>query len=292
MGGGPHTPGGMNPLPASDAFYFRSDAGQRLCVHHAPRPATTVVRAAVLYLHPFGEEMNKSRRMAWLQARALAAADCAVLQIDLLGCGDSSGLLSDASWQAWLDDVHAACHWLTERYPGAPLWLWGLRLGGLLATEAAAGLDRPAHLLLWQALVTGKTQLQQALRLKAAGSLDTGGSPQTLMAELRARLAAGGTVDVAGYPLPAGLARSLEAAALKLPRAGSRVHWFEVSARPEAGLAAASSAALARWRTAGVDLRWQVLRGPAFWQAADIELAPELIQPSVDAICGNAGVAA
>ena len=242
----------------------------------------------MLYLHPFGEEMNKSRRMAWLQARALAAADCAVLQIDLLGCGDSSGLLSDASWQAWLGDIAMACHWLAARYPDAPLWLWGLRLGGLLATEAAAALDRPAHLLLWQPVLAGKTQLQQMLRLKAAGSLDSGDSPQTVMAELRATLAAGGTVEVAGYPLPAGLARALEAATLRLPQAGSRVHWLELSARPEAGLAAASGAVMADWRKAGVDLRWQLLRGPAFWQAAEIELAPALIQPSVDAVCGDA----
>ncbi len=39
----------------------------------------------VVHVHAFAEEMNKSRRMAAMQSRALAAAGFAVLQIDLLG---------------------------------------------------------------------------------------------------------------------------------------------------------------------------------------------------------------
>ena len=39
----------------------------------------------------WAEEMNKARRMAALQARLLAENGYAVLQIDLHGCGDSSG---------------------------------------------------------------------------------------------------------------------------------------------------------------------------------------------------------
>ncbi|MBK8384562.1 MAG: hypothetical protein IPL11_02315 [Candidatus Accumulibacter sp.] len=41
---------------------------------------------------------NKSWRIVPLQARALATAGYAVLQIDLMGCGDSSGDFGDATW--------------------------------------------------------------------------------------------------------------------------------------------------------------------------------------------------
>src|SRR5687768_8838655 len=76
-------------------FLSAPHGGRRFCLLHMPsRPA----RALVVYVHPFAEEMNKSRRMAALQARALAASGHAVLQIDLLGCGDSSGDFGDASW--------------------------------------------------------------------------------------------------------------------------------------------------------------------------------------------------
>jgi alpha/beta superfamily hydrolase len=40
--------------------------------------------------------MNKARRMAALQARALAALGYGVLLLDLHGCGDSSGDFGDS----------------------------------------------------------------------------------------------------------------------------------------------------------------------------------------------------
>ena len=66
----------------------------------------------MVYIHPFAEEMNKARRMAALQSRALAAAGFDVLQIDLLGCGDSSGDFGDATWNDWVNDVVHGCRWL------------------------------------------------------------------------------------------------------------------------------------------------------------------------------------
>jgi len=87
----------------------------------------------VVFAQPFVEEMNKSRRMAALQARALAGQGWAVLLPDLLGCGDSPGDKGDARWTAWVDDsvalagcaVHAqmvigrAC-WQTSEIEDAP----------------------------------------------------------------------------------------------------------------------------------------------------------------------------
>ena len=51
----------------TEAFFLPSPehpAGQRFCIYHPPQGAT--VRALVVYVHPFAEEMNKSRRMAAL----------------------------------------------------------------------------------------------------------------------------------------------------------------------------------------------------------------------------------
>ena len=47
-----------------------------------------------------------------------------VLQIDLFGCGDSSGDFSDARWDIWKQDIAAAREWLEERI-SAPVSLWG-----------------------------------------------------------------------------------------------------------------------------------------------------------------------
>ena len=275
----------MSHPPVPDTFFLPRPAGQRLCVYHAPHDAARPARATVVYVHPFAEEMNKARRMAALQARALAAQQCAVLQIDLLGCGDSSGLLSDARWADWLADVHAACDWLTQQHAGAPLWLWGLRAGALLAVDAATARQHGAHLLLWQPMAAGKPLVQQFLRLKAAASLSDGAAAKAAMAAIRQALAAGETVDIAGYPLSAGLVQDLEAAVLAKPPANSQVHWLEVSPRADATLSPASTRVLEAWQDAGQVVHASVVSGPAFWQATEIEEAPALLQASLAAIC-------
>jgi len=122
-------------MATTAAFYSASDPGplgQRFCLWHAS--SAQAPRALVVHVQAFAEEMNKSRRMAALQARAQAGADCAVLQFDFLGCGDSAGEFSDATWRAWVDDVLAAVNLgrlrQADTWPGAaavPLWLWGQR---------------------------------------------------------------------------------------------------------------------------------------------------------------------
>jgi exosortase A-associated hydrolase 2 len=268
-------------LPAADG------SGQRLCVLHAP--TALPVRAAVLYVHPWCEEMNKSRRMAAWQARALAAAGCAVLQIDLHGCGDSSGDFEDARWEGWVDDVLLAARWLQQRHSVA-LWLWGLRAGCLLAVQAARRLSAPCHFLFWQPSPSGKALLQQFLRVKAAADLQQG-EGKGAVEQARAELAAGRPVEVAGYRLPPGLAHGLEQAALNPPppsqgpqaRTG-HVVWIELSTREGAALLPASASKADAWRAAGYAVHSQVLQGPAFWQTQEIEDAPALIEATRSAV--------
>jgi exosortase A-associated hydrolase 2 len=267
-----------------EAFFLPapgSPAGQRLCVHHRPTGAAT--RSAVVYVHPFAEEMNKSRRMAALQARALAAAGHAVLQIDLLGCGDSSGNFADASWDSWTDDVVKGARWMQARTPDAPLWLWGLRGGCLLAAEAAGRLGDPVDLLLWAPVSSGRQVLQQFLRMKSMAKR-LAGQGEKGRATPRDELAAGNSVEVGGYELSPALAEGLERARLTPPPTCRRLEWIEVSTRPEAGLAPASQSVLEAWRGASVAVSSQVVAGPAFWQTTEIEVAPALIETTVDCL--------
>src|SRR6476620_8431972 len=119
----------------AEPFFLQTDRGRRFCLYHAPR-AEKECRGAFIYVHPFGEEMNKSRRMAAMQARAFAAMGFGVLQIDLFGCGDSSGEFREARWNIWKQDLAVARSWLGNRV-AAPVSLWGLRLGALLALDFA-----------------------------------------------------------------------------------------------------------------------------------------------------------
>lgn len=276
-------------VPSLDAFFQPApDGGQRLYLHHQPPPGVPL-RGAVVYLHPWAEEMNKARRMAALASRALAADGWAVLQIDLLGCGDSSGDFGDATWQAWVDDATQAAEWMQRRYPDARLWLWGLRAGALLAAAAAPRLAGSVDLLLWQPVQQGKAVIQQFMRLKAAAQLADGGGGAILTA-LRADLAAGRPVEIAGYTLSPGLAQGLDETRLAppLPRHSEpRVVWLETSTQPDAGVSPAARAATPQWEAAGWRVDLQVVAGPAFWQTTEIEDAPDLIDATVRALRGH-----
>lgn len=266
--------------------------GARLAIFHPP--AHECAHGLVVHVHAFAEEMNKSRRMVAMQARALAAAGFAVLQIDLLGCGDSAGDFGDAGWSRWVDDVRLAVQWLQQHHRQAangtvlPLWLWGLRAGTLLATEAAERIAQDGmccNFLFWQPTPAGKLLLQQFLRLKAAGGL-AAGRAKAVMEELRAQMAAGQPVEIAGYQLARSLSQGLEQAQL-LPPVGmpaGRLVWLEISTAEQPTLAPAGAATLAAWRGAGWSVQAQSVRGPAFWQTTEIEDAPELVATTVSAL--------
>jgi uncharacterized protein len=271
-------------LPAPDWFFLAAPGGQRFCIHHRPagRP-----RGAVVQVHAFAEEMNKCRRMAALQSRALAAAGFAVLQIDLYGCGDSSGDFGDASWRAWLDDVLLAAGWMARQHD-APLVLWGVRAGCLLAAQAGAELAVPAAALFWQPVIAGKTALQQFLRLALVGGLQSGSSPG-LGAQLRQQLAAGASVEIAGYALSAALAGGLEAATLTAWPGALPSTWFEISTRDSTEPSPPLTAAAGRWAAAGSPCRVESIQGPAFWQTTEIEVAPALLSATVAAALRGTG---
>ena len=176
--------------PRVEPFFFDARPGTRFSLYHAPN-SQVAPRGAILYVHPFAEELNRTRRMAAQQSRAFAALGYAVLQIDLFGCGDSCGEFNAGRWQIWHDDLALAAEWLAERDSG-PLTLWGLRLGGLLALDAAARL-RPRCVLLWQPFMSGRACINQFLRLSEQLQDPAPGAPRSTAA-LRAQLAVHATV--------------------------------------------------------------------------------------------------
>ena len=257
-------------------FFLPVGDGQRLCIFHPPHGAAP--RGRVLYLHPFAEEMNASRRMAAATARAMAADGWAVLQIDLLGCGDSSGVLEDATWKAWVQDGVAAAQWLGQQASG-PLWLWGLRTGALLAAHVAEQLPTPANLLLWQGATNGQTLLQPWLRLATVAQMMGQAPGQRSAAQ---RLAEGETVHLGGYPVTPLLAEGLGRAHLHPPSHGKagQLVWLEMGDSPSP----AATRAVQPFEAAGWRVHTQAVPGPQFWQVVTGETAPALIEASVQAL--------
>ena len=266
----------------------------------------------MVYVPPFGEELNRTRRMAALQSRALARAGFDVLQLDLAGCGDSAGQFADATWDGWVADVMAARAWLLQRHAGQnggarhtvtpPVWLWSMRAGCLLAAEVVRRMaPAPVNLLFWQPVISGAVYLTQFLRLRVATDLVRGAgktgtgraagddgpgrpvglTPQQLLAQ-------GETIEVGGYALSPTLANALGTAHLNDLPAGSRLLAFEFATTVQAQQRAAVSPALgqqvARWQQHGIDAVCQSVQSLPFWQTPEVEVAPAVFERVVDAL--------
>lgn len=231
----------------------------------------------VLYLPAFAEEMNRFRSHATAAARALATAGYQCLLLDPHGTGESEGEIVDGDWDAWLDDAAAAGHWLIAQN-GQPLTLWGVRTGALLAAEVAAkALVEVQGLLFWQPVSDGKLFLNQYLRLRIASQLVKDTERETTDT-IRARLAAGEVLEVAGYPLTGGLADSLAARRLDslLAHAHQRIAWAEVVAKPGQPLALPSRKLLDQLQAAGTQVVSEAVSCPMVWQVHERVDAPEL----------------
>ena len=268
------------------AFFLPVASGRLFCLFHRPDDEANA-KGAVIYVHPFAEEMNKSRRMAALQARAMASAGYFVLQVDLLGCGDSSGDFGDATWESWVENLVEAESWLRDR-TGAQLWWWGLRAGCLLAVAAADRIGQPCDMLMWQPVVSGKQHLQQFMRLKIAGDL-LGGGAKGAMDDLKQQLAQGTPVEIAGYLLSPSVASGLEKAELSVPRVVRRLEMIEVSSNAGGDVSPALGARIEKWRSAGIEARAFSVAGPAFWLTTEIEECPDLISAALRVLVGAGG---
>lgn len=260
--------------------FLEGPAGPIFAIYHAPQ-AGTDVRGALVYVPPFAEEMNRSRRMATLQARALASRGIAVLLLDLFGTGDSAGEFRDGRLSLWLGDILAVADWLNAK-GHATIGLWGLRFGALLAAASAA--SRPEqfkNLILWQPVVDGRTMLTQFLRIGVAAAMAEEGNGKSTEA-LRAELAAGRPVEIAGYELAPELAQGLSATRMGRVEDSCRVLWLEVAEEAGDHLLPASQSVAENWRRSGAMVTAKTVAGPQFWTIQDTTVTPALIDATTD----------
>jgi exosortase A-associated hydrolase 2 len=242
------------------------------------------MRGRVVFVHPFAEEMNKSRRMVALGARRLAGAGFEVVLFDLHGCGDSAGELCNATWQGWVEEVRTVLAESPDSLAGGT-WLWGLRAGALLATAAIDGGKARPNLLLWQPVLSGNQHLQQFLRLESAAAMIRGDA-HLRGTNLRELLASGESVEVAGYEIGAELARGMDASRLRLPSGyPGNVVWLEVSPTQPAELLPVSAQRVHEWRIAGASVFAAAHHGLPFWQTQEIAECPALLEATVEAVC-------
>ncbi len=255
-------------------FFLETSPGKRFCIFYPPQGTC---KGAVLYVPPFAEEMNKSRRMAALQARTLTGIGFAVLQIDLYGCGDSSGDFREARWEIWKNDLAVAVEWLKLRCD-LPVSLWALRLGALLLLDFAHDTKTPIQrIVLWQPVHSGEAYVTQFLRLRLASAI-IAGKAKTGLQHLRNELASRGTLEVGGYEIAHELVDAVSRLKLAdLGKSGVRHHWLEIMQDVNQPFSPAASGVLQDWQSRGITAHACKVPGEPFWSVQEITDCPALI---------------
>jgi uncharacterized protein len=235
----------------------------------------------VLFLPPFAEEMNRTRRMASLAARSLAADGHATLIVDATGTGDSSGDFAAATWARWCEDFEFAARWLAERAGEAPMLL-AARSGALLVPPLlASGAVAADTLALWQPVTSGKQFFTQFLRLKLAAEMSAGADAAEAGGTklLRETLAAGESIEIAGYEINPELARGLEAASLGAVALGGvkRLAWLESGASTNPALLPVSVRLLESLKGGDMQIQSASFAEPPYWVTPETTIAPGVL---------------
>ena len=278
----PRTPERFGPPIAGQ---FLAGPGGALALVLCQPPPDVACRFVALFVPALGEEMNKSRRMVALQARALARQGGIVALLDPRGTGDSSGEHGESTWDHWCADVTFAWEWLGRRAPVAQV-LWGMRLGGLLATQlVASGAIAPTVLTLWQPALSGKGFFNQMLRMATAQRMLGAGDGDWDSNTLRASLSAGVPIEVGGYELHPELVTTAETIEMStlFPKS-CHVIWREMTLSDPPTISPAASKVALRWKESGADVDCAAVVGPAFWATQEIAEAPHLIDSTTNSI--------
>lgn len=239
------------------------------------------VRGHIVYLPPFAEEMNRCRAIVATQARAFAAQGFTCTLLDFYGTGDSDGVLEEASLQRWQDDIHTTIDTL-QTETEAPLVLWGLRLGALIALDfAATSRHSISGIILWQPVTSPVLFVNQMLRQRIA-MLSMRGLPAEKTADIRERLAQGEHVEIAGYRVSGKLVAELEAIDSTRMRdlCSGQIHWIEHVLERGREPGPATRKAIAQLEALDNSIDTYTFTGAQIWQVANREPADELLAVS------------
>jgi len=258
-------------------FFIPCKQGLLFAVHYLAVENTS---RCIVYIPAFAEEMNKSRHMVAMQAKAFAEQGYSVLVFDLWGTGDSQGEFSEATWNIWLNNLDIAVKWMQDKNYES-ISFWGLRSGVLLGLDYLH--QYKLHIdkfLCWQPVLNGEQFMMQFFRLRVAAAMMDKNVPQEKTSDLRRQLQEGLSIEVAGYelnpelvnPLMSVKAQELELQCLK------KCHVFELTMGDELD----ASYALTSWNKhlikQNINMSVDVIKGNLFWATQEISESDDLVQ--------------
>jgi exosortase A-associated hydrolase 2 len=264
---------------------FLGAPGRRIFVLLREPEASVRTGASVLVVPPFGEEMNKSRRMITDAAQRLCDMGLAVVLPDFYGTGDSEGEFRETQVERWVEDLDLACRYAEGR--GSPVQaVLAVRLGCALAVAGArrGAIPAVAASVWWQPVLEGRRHLAQFLRLRVAAANMRGDTEETVD-RLRARSSMGEVISVAGYELSPALVQGLEGLSVDgLPSQAGELHWFEFVRDAGAAPPLPAVRFVERASAAGARASITTLVAEPFWASTEIVRVPDAVEYTVAAL--------
>ncbi|MFK8030989.1 MAG: hydrolase 2, exosortase A system-associated [Gammaproteobacteria bacterium] len=253
------------------------------------RPGHDDTRSVVLLLPPFGEEMNKSRRLFTLQAQTLCEAGFAVAVFDWFGTGDSEGDFGRASIEHWKNDCEDVMSFLRaqEFTECTPLCV---RFGALFLDHV---LDISPlsinHAILWQPETSGAQALSQLIRVESAAARERDESGPS-GSDMENALKSGNNVEVAGYDVSPDLFSQTGLLKLELLKTDKlrRIDWFSIAGSADAPIPPPAARHVQRWAENGLYARAKIIEGESFWSTKQLTVVPELVARTTAAVTSGA----
>lgn len=267
------------------------DTGQRrgafTCSENLPAKSE---RHILLFIQPFGEEINQCRRLFSMIRCGLSESDMIVVQPDLFGTGDSEGRLDEANRDVWRDDLLRVIRHFdkTRSVEGdiTRLSIVAVRAGCLLAADLIDLFNQHENtpvlenLIFIQPETQGKNIVNRLFRARIMSQRLAGNKTQTTQ-DLWALVDQGELVHAGGHALSAELCKSLETQTLHHTQTlslATRQLWFNLKSRsnpPET-----DPDGLPTWEV-------RTLSSAPFWQSYTSEPDASLIDAVVDTLTGR-----
>ena len=218
-------------MHTTDFQYLPSSQNSQIFLaHYAPIEQSGVVGdpQAVIFVPPFAEEMNRSKRMYVLCARLLADAGIHSLCFDFIGTGDSSGEWGDFNYSDWknnLIDVYR----LAKKF--APkISLVTLRDSALISLNLIKQADiQIDKCVLWDPIDSGEVLIRQLVRMKIASAM-AGDLKKITTKEVLESVEQSGFLEVGGYHVSSELINQIKAEkisdSIEAVLALTQMHWM------------------------------------------------------------------